>query len=48
MLALAIALLLIGVVFLFITAWVGIPAGIVGLVLLAVYFVGAGRATETR
>jgi hypothetical protein len=49
MLALAIALLLVGVVFLFIIPWVGIPVGIVGLVLLAVYFVGAGRrATEPR
>jgi hypothetical protein len=49
MLALAIALLLVGVVCLFIIPWVGIPVGIVGLVLLAVYFVGAGRrATEPR
>ena len=46
--ALAIVLLLVGVVFLFVQPWVGIPAGIVGLILLAVYFVGAGRrATET-
>jgi hypothetical protein len=49
MLALAIAMLLVGVVLLFIIPWVGIPAGIVGLILLAVYFVGAGRrATESR
>ena len=49
MLALAIAMLLVGVVFLFIIPWVGIPVGIVGLILLAVYFVGAGRrVTEPR
>jgi hypothetical protein len=49
MLALAIAMLLVGVVFLFIIPWVGIPVGIVGLILLVVYFVGAGRrVTETR
>jgi hypothetical protein len=49
MLALAIVLLIVGVVFLFITGWVGIPAGIVGLILLAIYFVGDGRrATEKR
>jgi Flp pilus assembly protein TadB len=49
MLALAIVLLVVGVVLLFIIPWVGIPVGIVGLILLAVYFVGAGRrATEPR
>jgi hypothetical protein len=48
-LALAIAMLLVGVVFLFIIPWVGIPVGIVGLILLGVYFVGAGRrVTEQR
>jgi hypothetical protein len=50
MLALAIALLVVGVVFLFFIPWVGIPVGIVGLILIAVYFVGAGKraTTDTR
>jgi hypothetical protein len=36
----AIALLLIGVVFLFVIPWVGIPVGAVGLLLLVLYVVG--------
>ena len=49
MLPLAIAALVIGVIFLFIIPWVGIVVGAVGVALLVVYFVGAGRrATEPR
>ncbi len=49
MLSAAIALLVVGLVFFFVIPWVGIPVGIVGLILLLVYFVGAGRrASEPR
>ena len=37
------ALLVIGIIFLFIIPWVGIPVGIVGLVLTILYFAGFGR-----
>lgn len=47
MLPLAIALVVVGVVFLFIIPWVGIPLGILGLILVGVYFVGAGRRATT-
>ena len=43
MIGIAIGLVVIGVLLLFIVPWVGIPAGIVGLVLLAVWLFGAGR-----
>lgn len=47
MLALAIALLVIGVIFLFVIPWVGVPIGAVGAALLVIYLFGAGRrATE--
>ena len=50
MLPVAIAMIVVGVVFLFIIPWVGIPVGIIGLILVGVYFVGAGRraTTDTR
>jgi len=48
MIGVAIALLVIGVVFLFVIPWVGIPVGILGLILLIVYFVGAGRRPAER
>jgi hypothetical protein len=41
--AVGLALIVIGIVFLFVIPWVGIPAGIVGLALLVVWLVGAGR-----
>jgi hypothetical protein len=47
MLPLAIALVFVGVVFLFIIPWVGIPVGIVGLILMGVYFVAAGKRATT-
>ena len=43
MLGLAIALIVVGVLVLFIIPFVGIPVGIVGLLLLVAYLVGFGR-----
>jgi membrane protein implicated in regulation of membrane protease activity len=43
MIGVGIALFIIGVIFLFIIPWVGIPVGIVGLVLLVLYLAGFGR-----
>jgi hypothetical protein len=43
MIGLALALVIIGVVLLFIIPWVGIPVGIVGLLLAISYVFGVGR-----
>jgi len=43
MIGVGIALIIVGVIFLFIIPWVGIPVGIVGLVLAILYFAGFGR-----
>jgi uncharacterized membrane protein YccF (DUF307 family) len=43
MLGIALALAVIGVALLFVIPWVGIPVGIVGLVLLGLYLFGWGR-----
>jgi hypothetical protein len=43
MIGLALALIVIGVVLLFIIPWVGIAAGIVGLILAILYVAGVGR-----
>jgi hypothetical protein len=43
MIGLALALIVIGVVLLFIIPWVGIAAGIVGLILAILYVAGIGR-----
>ena len=43
MIGLGIALLVVGVVFLFFVPWVGIPVGIVGLVLLVAFLLGFRR-----
>ena len=43
MIGLALALLIVGVVVLFFMPWVGVPTAIVGLVLLALFFLGFGR-----
>jgi Flp pilus assembly protein TadB len=49
MLAAAIALVVVGVVFLFLIPWVGIPVGAVGLLLLVLYVVGwTRRATHPQ
>jgi hypothetical protein len=45
----ALALIVVGIIFLFVLPWVGIPVGIVGLILLVAYLVGFGRrAAEGR
>jgi Flp pilus assembly protein TadB len=43
MIGVGIALLVVGVIFLFVIPWVGIPVGIIGLVLTILYFAGFGR-----
>ena len=43
MIGVAIGLIILGVVLLFIIPWVGIAAGIVGLVLAILYIAGVGR-----
>ena len=49
MIGVAFGLIVIGVVLLFIIPWVGIAAGIVGLVLAILYIAGIGRrAAEPR
>ena len=45
MIGLALALIVIGIVFIFLFPWVGIPLGIVGLLLFIAYLVGFGRRT---
>ncbi len=42
------AAIVIGIIFLFVIPWVGIVAGVVGVVLLAVYLVGAARRPLER
>jgi hypothetical protein len=49
MLAVAVVLILLGILCLFLFPWGGIVLGILGLVLLGAYLVGFGRrATEAR
>jgi hypothetical protein len=49
MIGVALALIVIGVVLLFLIPWVGLAAGIVGLLLAIGYVLGIGRrATEPR
>ena len=43
MIGVGIALIVLGVIFLFVIPWVGIVAGFVGLVLAFLWIVGAGR-----
>jgi hypothetical protein len=43
MIGVGIALIVLGLIFLFIIPWVGIPVGIVGVVLAVLYFAGFGR-----
>lgn len=47
MIGLALALVIVGIVFLFLVPWVGIPVGIVGVVLLVAWLVGFGRRTAS-
>ena len=49
MLGIGIALIVIGVILLFLIPWVGIAAGVVGLLLAIAYLFGIGRrAAEPR
>jgi hypothetical protein len=43
-----IAFIIVGIVFLFVIPWVGIPVGIVGLVLAILWVAGFGRRTVGR
>jgi hypothetical protein len=43
MIGVGIALLVLGIIFLFVIPWVGIPVGIVGLVLAVLWLAGFGR-----
>ena len=43
MIGAGIALVVVGIIFLFVIPWVGIPVGIVGLVLFALWLAGFGR-----
>ena len=48
MIGVAIAFIVVGVLFLFIVPWVGIAAGIVGLVLAILWVAGFGRRAAER
>jgi hypothetical protein len=48
MIGLAIAFIIVGIIFLFIIPWVGIPIGIVGLVLAVLWVAGFGRRAAAR
>ncbi len=43
MIGVGIALVVLGIIFLFIVPWVGIPVAIVGIVLAVLWFLGFGR-----
>jgi membrane protein implicated in regulation of membrane protease activity len=43
-----IALIVIGVIFLFVIPWVGIPVGIVGVLLAVLWLAGFGRRAMSR
>ncbi|HEY3549963.1 MAG TPA: hypothetical protein VGK69_02765 [Gaiellaceae bacterium] len=43
MIGLGIAFIIVGIVFLFLIPWVGIPVGLVGLVLAILWVAGFGR-----
>jgi Flp pilus assembly protein TadB len=45
MIGAALALIVVGIIFLFIIPWVGIPVGVVGIILAIAYFAGFGRRT---
>ena len=48
MIGLGIAFIVVGIVFLFIVPWVGIPVGIVGLVLALLWIAGFGRRAASH
>jgi hypothetical protein len=43
MIGVGIALVIVGIIFLFVIPWVGIPVGIVGLLLAVLWLAGFGR-----
>ena len=43
MIGIGLAFIVVGIVFLFIIPWVGIPVGIIGLILAVLYLAGVGR-----
>lgn len=44
MIGVGLALLIVGIVFLFFIPWVGVPVGLVGLVLAVLWLAGFGRS----
>lgn len=48
MIGVGIALIVVGLIFLFVIPWVGIPVGIVGLVLALLWIAGFGRRAVGR
>jgi hypothetical protein len=44
----ALAMVVIGIIFLFVIPWAVIVVGAIGLILLAVYLVGAARGPASR
>ena len=48
MIGVALALIVVGIVLLFALPWVGVPIGIVGLMLLVAFLMGFGRRASTR
>ena len=43
MIGLGLALVIVGIVFLFVIPWVGVPVGLIGLVLAVLWLLGFGR-----
>ena len=48
MIGVGIAFIVVGIIFLFVIPWVGIAAGIVGLVLAVLWVAGFGRRAAAR
>lgn len=48
MIGVAVAFIVVGIIFLFVIPWVGIPVGIVGLVLAVLWVAGFGRRAASR
>ena len=48
MIGLALAMVVIGVIFLFVFPWVGIAVGVVGLVLACLFIAGFGRRATSE
>jgi Flp pilus assembly protein TadB len=48
MIGVSIGLIIVGIVFLFVVPWVGVAAGVVGLILLVGFLLGFGRSPRRR